>query len=57
MSSCDVLSWDPPNDGGSCISEYRVRIFNGETYGSSNERRVLIVRGRNVTMSWVPSHG
>ena len=57
LTSCNVLMWDLPSDGGKCISEYRVRIYNGKTYGSSSERHVLSVNRRNVALSWIPVHG
>ena len=57
LTLCNLLSWNLPKDGGKCISEYRVRIYNGKTYGSSNERNVLNVNRRNVTLIWIPSQG
>ncbi|CAI7991448.1 hypothetical protein GBAR_LOCUS750 [Geodia barretti] len=57
LSSCNVLLWDTPRDGGKCISEYKVRLYNGRTYGSSDQRSIVSVRGRNMTINWIPSTG
>ena len=50
MSSCKILSWDLPVDGGKCISEYRVRVYNGNTYATSSERSVHRTYNRRLVL-------
>ena len=57
MSSCNVLSWDLPLDGGKCIFEYRVRVYNGDTYANSSERKVQRTNIRRLTLNWLPVNG
>lgn len=57
ISNCNQLLWDLPGYGGKCISEYRVRIFSGKTYGKSREKRVFKCSKRNLTLNWLPQNG
>ena len=52
--NCNTLTWDHPGDG---VTGYRIRVYNGRTYGASTERSILRVTENMVTLTSLPSEG